>query len=122
MGEHKFKPGDIVTPIESRWRGHDVITAGVPYTVRGVDERGNPILCFDSPHLRIGWDGDNFTAFDDTPSLDIKDPAALRELVEAAKGAVAALRQLSMEGVDVIDFDTDLVADYLAAAIAKVQL
>lgn len=43
------------------------------------------------------------------------DPAA--ELVAKAREAVNALRQLSCEGVRVIDLDSDLIADSLAAAI-----
>lgn len=47
-----------------------------------------------------------------TPTPDAK-------LVAAAREAVKALRQLTREGVRVIDLDNDLIADALAAALAE---
>jgi len=120
MSEEKFQVGQTVTPIESRWRGHDVITAGVPYVVKAIDAGGNLILQSDSPHLRIGWDVENFKLFAEAPPAP--DHAELvKRLATAAEEAVKRLQTCAVCVLDDSDdtAETMRIADTLTAAIAQ---
>lgn len=123
MSDVKFNPGDKVTPIESRWRGHDVITAGTQYTVKKVIAGLSVVLNEDANEY--GWSIDNFKRYFDPSTLDwegarlypvVPDNA---EFLAAANYVASELRRSACEGFHFNAVELNILADRLAAALAQ---